>query len=86
MEHDACYKRFGPCRMCDQIFLDKVRPLMNQRSKIGRDAALMGFVMMNKLFCAWHHIEVVSANLYMKIFKGPQDKSCDPLVVMELRF
>ncbi|MRH43927.1 Parvovirus coat protein VP1-like protein [Aquibacillus halophilus] len=39
-QHDACYRKFGHY-YCDQVFLNQVRPYINQRSQIGRDARTM---------------------------------------------
>lgn len=40
-DHDLCYRRTGSRRICDEIFLNRVRPLMNQRSQIAEDARVM---------------------------------------------
>ncbi|MCT2535418.1 Parvovirus coat protein VP1-like protein [Aquibacillus koreensis] len=40
-QHDACYRKYGPSRHCDDIFLRQLEPYINQRSKLGKDAALM---------------------------------------------
>jgi hypothetical protein len=49
MEHDACYEKFGPDKMCDVKFLNQIRPLVNQPNNIGRDALIMYRVIRFKL-------------------------------------
>ncbi|MEK3796788.1 Parvovirus coat protein VP1-like protein [Peribacillus sp. FSL H8-0477] len=44
MLHDKCYERFGPTRQCDQQFLNCMRPKINPRTKMGRDADLFSRV------------------------------------------
>ncbi|QDP39815.1 Parvovirus coat protein VP1-like protein [Radiobacillus deserti] len=43
-QHDLCYRRYGQ-KHCDRIFLSRVRPLANRRTKMGRDARFMYKVM-----------------------------------------
>jgi hypothetical protein len=38
--HDECYRRFGPTKRCDQQFQNCLRPKINSRNKMGRDASL----------------------------------------------
>ncbi|WP_079526461.1 Parvovirus coat protein VP1-like protein [Halobacillus hunanensis] len=45
MEHDACYRKFGSKRMCDKMFLERLRPWMHHPGRIGRDARLMEMAM-----------------------------------------
>ncbi|WP_456276294.1 Parvovirus coat protein VP1-like protein [Bacillus sp. AK128] len=40
-EHDLCYQRTGSRRICDDIFLNRIRPLTDQRSQMARDARVM---------------------------------------------
>ncbi|MEH7122403.1 Parvovirus coat protein VP1-like protein [Bacillus sp. JJ1773] len=39
--HDECYWRYGRTRCCDQLFLNCLRPKINSRNNMGRDAALI---------------------------------------------
>ena len=32
--HDFCYRRFGPTRYCDEMFLNCLRPFQNNYSKM----------------------------------------------------
>ncbi|WP_455660412.1 Parvovirus coat protein VP1-like protein [Pradoshia sp.] len=43
--HDDCYQRYGPCKYCDDLFLDCLRPKINRQTNMGRDAALFYNVM-----------------------------------------
>jgi len=45
MSHDACYRRFGPSRHCDQIFINCLQSKINPYTNQGRDAALFANVM-----------------------------------------
>ncbi|MBE6184432.1 Parvovirus coat protein VP1-like protein [Heyndrickxia ginsengihumi] len=38
--HDQCYRRYGQCAYCDELFMKCLRPKINRYSKKGRDAAL----------------------------------------------
>lgn len=37
--HDECYLIYGPSGYCDHLFQNCLRPYMNSKSKMGRDAA-----------------------------------------------
>lgn len=39
----------GNKKMCDQMFINRTRPLINQPGKIGRDAAIMSALIKLKL-------------------------------------
>ncbi|WP_164670498.1 phospholipase [Virgibacillus doumboii] len=39
--HDDCYRRFGPSCECDQLFLQRIGPMINPHTKKGRKARLM---------------------------------------------
>jgi len=39
--HDKCYKRHGSTCKCDCEFLERLRPLLDRRTKEGRHARLM---------------------------------------------
>ncbi|MEK3990447.1 MULTISPECIES: Parvovirus coat protein VP1-like protein [Robertmurraya] len=53
MKHDACLRRYGSHRMCDEIFMQRMIPIRNQRNKMGRDAAIMsGFMNLKRMFSA----------------------------------
>ncbi|MFS0864673.1 Parvovirus coat protein VP1-like protein [Fredinandcohnia sp. 179-A 10B2 NHS] len=38
MQHDFCYQRFGPSRICDEAFLHCLETKSNPFTKEGRDA------------------------------------------------
>ncbi|MEC0303410.1 phospholipase [Terribacillus saccharophilus] len=40
-QHDMCYRRHGNRCECDQMFLNRLRPLVNSRRKEGRHAQTM---------------------------------------------
>ncbi|WP_198158787.1 hypothetical protein [Robertmurraya korlensis] len=42
MKHDDCFRRYGSNRVCDEMVMQRMRTIMNQRNKMGRDAAVMG--------------------------------------------
>ena len=49
LEHDNCYRMSGNRKMCDQMFINRTRPLINQPGKMGRDAAIMSALIQIKL-------------------------------------
>ena len=49
MKHDACYKKNGSNRMCDEMFINEIQPLINPYTKMGRDAAIMQLAIKLKL-------------------------------------
>lgn len=44
MQHDLCYKKYGPTRYCDYMFRNCLRPYTYQRTRMGRDARLFSSV------------------------------------------
>lgn len=40
-QHDICYRSYRPRRLCDEMFLNQLRPYLNRGGWLGRDAALM---------------------------------------------
>lgn len=49
--HDRCYEKYGPTEHCDRIFQNCLRPYMNTRNKMGRDASLFyGITRLNNRF------------------------------------
>ncbi|MBC5636100.1 Parvovirus coat protein VP1-like protein [Ornithinibacillus sp. BX22] len=49
LQHDQCYQRGLPRRLCDEQFLRQLAPYMTRRDKLGRDARLMYRVISFKL-------------------------------------
>ncbi|WP_077622908.1 Parvovirus coat protein VP1-like protein [Sediminibacillus massiliensis] len=47
-QHDSCYLRSGTHRNCDELFLNRLRPFIHRRDKLGRDAMLMYRAMLLK--------------------------------------
>ena len=39
--HDKCYDKYGPICKCDREFMERLRPLMDQRNREGRHARLV---------------------------------------------
>jgi hypothetical protein len=51
MDHDRCYEMTGNQRMCDEMFINRTRRLINQPGKMGRDAAIMrGLIQLKSMF------------------------------------
>ncbi|MCM3587270.1 hypothetical protein M3182_16145 [Mesobacillus maritimus] len=40
MQHDRCYRRYGPSRRCDELFLNCLHSKINPYSRTGRHARL----------------------------------------------
>ena len=50
--HDECYERHGSTKYCDELFQQCLRPHMNARNKMARDAKLFYriFELRNRFF------------------------------------